>query len=83
MALHQIEHPDAYIRYLQKTPVELDGLFRDLLIGVTNFFVTRRPSAPFRHWLSRIYLPESPQAERFAFGCAVVPPARRSIPSPS
>jgi two-component system CheB/CheR fusion protein len=43
MALHQIEHPDAYLRYLRKTPVEAEALFRDLLIGVTNFF--RDPEA--------------------------------------
>jgi two-component system CheB/CheR fusion protein len=38
MAVHQIKGPDEYIRYLQKTPAELDALFRDLLIGVTRFF---------------------------------------------
>ncbi len=43
MAVHQIEQPDMYIRYLQQTPVEVDALFRDLLIGVTNFF--RDPEA--------------------------------------
>ncbi len=38
MAVHQIDRLDAYIRYLQLTPAEVDALFRDLLIGVTNFF---------------------------------------------
>jgi len=38
MAVQQIKGLDEYIRYLQKTPAELDGLFRDLLIGVTSFF---------------------------------------------
>jgi two-component system CheB/CheR fusion protein len=38
MAVHQIDQLQAYIRYLELTPVEVDALFRDLLIGVTNFF---------------------------------------------
>lgn len=43
MALHQIERPDDYLRFLQKTPAEAEALFRDLLIGVTSFF--RDPEA--------------------------------------
>jgi two-component system CheB/CheR fusion protein len=43
VAVHQIKGLDEYIRYLQKTPAELDALFRDLLIGVTSFF--RDPEA--------------------------------------
>ena len=44
MAVHQIDTMDGYVRYLQqKTPSEVDALFRDLLIGVTNFF--RDPEA--------------------------------------
>lgn len=38
MAVHQIDRLDAYVRYLQLTPEEVDALFRDLLIGVTNLF---------------------------------------------
>ena len=38
MAVHQIEQVDQYLRFLQETPAEIDALFRDLLIGVTNFF---------------------------------------------
>ncbi len=43
LALHQIERPDEYVRYLQQNPAEVEALFRDLLIGVTNFF--RDPEA--------------------------------------
>ena len=43
MAVHQLETMDAYVRYLQQTPAEVDALFGDLLIGVTNFF--RDPDA--------------------------------------
>ena len=43
MAVHQIDHLNDYIRFLQQTPTEVDALFRDLLIGVTRFF--RDPDA--------------------------------------
>ena len=38
MAVHQIKTIDGYVKYLQKTPTEVEALFRDLLIGVTSFF---------------------------------------------
>ena len=43
MAVNQIEQVDDYVQYLQKNMAEVDALFRDLLIGVTNFF--RDPDA--------------------------------------
>jgi two-component system CheB/CheR fusion protein len=43
MAVHQIDTMDGYVKYLQQTPGEVEALFRDLLIGVTNFF--RDPAA--------------------------------------
>jgi two-component system CheB/CheR fusion protein len=43
MAVHQIERLEEYVRYLQQNPGEVEALFRDLLIGVTNFF--RDPEA--------------------------------------
>jgi two-component system CheB/CheR fusion protein len=43
MAVHQIESLENYVRYLQQSPEEVDALFRDILIGVTNFF--RDPEA--------------------------------------
>jgi len=42
MGLHQITKMATYVRYLQENPQELDLLFSELLIGVTNFF--RDPS---------------------------------------
>ena len=38
MTVHQIDQMEDYVRYLQLTRGEVDALFRDLLIGVTNFF---------------------------------------------
>ncbi len=43
MAVHQIDALDGYVKYLQQAPTEVDALFHDLLIGVTNFF--RDPEA--------------------------------------
>ena len=43
MAVHQVDGVDDYVKYLQQTPIEVEALFRDLLIGVTNFF--RDPEA--------------------------------------
>ncbi|MEO0017812.1 MAG: hypothetical protein RLZZ522_1095, partial [Verrucomicrobiota bacterium] len=43
MAVHQIDAIDGYVRFLQQTAAEVEALFRDLLIGVTNFF--RDPEA--------------------------------------
>ncbi len=38
MGVHQIDKINAYIRFLQENPQELETLFKELLIGVTNFF---------------------------------------------
>ncbi len=43
MAVHQIETMEEYVRFAQQAPKEVESLFRDLLIGVTNFF--RDPEA--------------------------------------
>ena len=43
MAVHQVTTLDNYVKYLQQNPAEVEALFRDLLIGVTNFF--RDPEA--------------------------------------
>jgi two-component system CheB/CheR fusion protein len=43
MAVHQISDSEKYLSYLEDNPLEVEALFRDLLIGVTNFF--RDPSA--------------------------------------
>ena len=43
MNVHQVKEPAAYVRYLQENPHEIDMLFSELLISVTNFF--RDPQA--------------------------------------
>lgn len=43
MGIHQLVTPEAYVRYLRENPLELGILYKELLIGVTNFF--RDPAA--------------------------------------
>ncbi|MBK1642126.1 chemotaxis protein CheR [Chromatium okenii] len=43
MAVHQVDNLYSYVTQLQQIPAEVEALFRDLLIGVTNFF--RDPAA--------------------------------------
>jgi len=38
MGIHQINKIASYVRYLQENPSESDILFKELMIGVTNFF---------------------------------------------
>lgn len=38
MGVHKIDKISQYIRFLQENPRELDVLFKELLIGVTNYF---------------------------------------------
>ena len=38
MNVHRIATLDVYIRYLRENPPEIELLFKELLIGVTNFF---------------------------------------------
>jgi two-component system, chemotaxis family, CheB/CheR fusion protein len=38
MGVNQIDSHERYVRFLRKNPSEVEALFRDLLIGVTNFF---------------------------------------------
>lgn len=38
MGVHKIPKISSYVRFLQENPKEVDILFKELLIGVTNFF---------------------------------------------
>ncbi len=38
MSVAQIDSLENYVEYLQKEPSEVEALFKDMLIGVTNFF---------------------------------------------
>jgi two-component system CheB/CheR fusion protein len=36
--IHQLKGPQQYLQFLRENPTELDSVFRELLIGVTQFF---------------------------------------------
>ena len=38
MSIHDIEDAGVYVRYLKENPAEVQSLFKELLINVTNFF---------------------------------------------
>jgi two-component system CheB/CheR fusion protein len=48
MSVHQLGSTSKYVRYLQENPQELDLLFKELLIGVTNFFRDSEAMEAFR-----------------------------------
>lgn len=51
MAIHEVTNLSDYLRYLQKYPDEVDTLFKELLIGVTNFF---RDKEAFEHLKKKV-----------------------------
>lgn len=73
MVVQQIDEIDKYVKYLQNTPTEIVALFRDLLIGVTNFF--RDPEA-FRvleeHIIPKLFTakPEGSVVRIWSTGCS-------------
>ncbi len=73
MVLHKLDTLAAYIRLLQSNPAELDALFNDLLINVTNFF--RDPST-FHVLKKKIFPkmlkshPENSPLRMWVCGCA-------------
>ncbi|MCB0168370.1 MAG: PAS domain S-box protein, partial [Anaerolineae bacterium] len=54
MMVNKITQVEDYLRYLQQTPVEIETLFRESLIGVTRFF--RDPEA-FDHLEQMVIVP--------------------------
>ena len=72
MAVHRIDRLRDYVSYIRRNRDEVDHLFRDLLIGVTNFF---RDSAVFeglKELLLKEYLPRlsNSQFRVWVPGCA-------------
>jgi len=72
MAVHQIEQVEQYLRFLQETPAEVDSLFRDLLIGVTNFFRDREAFDALQQELSLVLAakPADSPLRIWATGCS-------------
>ena len=51
MSIHLISTIASYVKFLQKNPAEIEILFNELLIGVTNFF---RDSAVWEHLKNKV-----------------------------
>jgi two-component system CheB/CheR fusion protein len=69
--------------YLQQTPAEVEALFRDLLIGVTNFFRDPEAFAVLEQAAVPRLFAGKPPAAWSASGSPAAPPAKRPIRSPS
>ncbi len=52
MGIHQITNMGSYVRYLRENPTEIEILFKELLIGVTNFF---RDAAVWDHLKEKVF----------------------------
>ncbi len=72
MSVNQISDFEKYVEYLQNYPGEVTALYRDLLIGVTNFF--RDPEAMQEleeKWLPELLLHSKNREARFwVAGCS-------------
>jgi len=82
MTVNQLDRLGDYVHHLQRTPLEVETLFKELLIGVSNFF--RDPEA-FQS-LNETVIPAlfrtGPWTIRCGSGCPGAPRARRPIRSP-
>lgn len=56
MNAHQIKEFTDYVRYLQENPLEVEQLFRELLINVTKFFRDHEAFASLQHHLRPVLL---------------------------
>src|SRR5262245_35789825 len=72
MNVHQIKKPGDYVRYLHENPHEIDILFKELLISVTNFFRDAEAWEALRPCLEQLVMSrEDNQALRiWVPGCA-------------
>jgi two-component system CheB/CheR fusion protein len=61
MNVHQFETAALYVRYMQKKPDEVKQLFKELLIGVTNFFRDPEAFQNLKDKVLRPYLEAKPQ----------------------
>ena len=64
MNLHGIETISDYVRYLQENPEEISLLFKDMLIGVTQFFRDPEAFEALKKTLLK-YLQDQPEATSF------------------
>ena len=83
MGIHQIDRIASYVRFLRENPQELGVLFKELLIGVTNFF--RDPDAwkALKERVLPALFPAGRPIGHSKPGWPAVPRGRKLIPWPS
>ena len=77
MSVHQITSLSHYATYLQNNPQEIELLFKEMLIGVTNFFRDPEPSPPSRKKSLGRCCKAKRAAAPFESGSRAVPPGKR------
>ena len=80
MAVAQIDRIEDYVHYMRDNPLEVESLFRELLIGVTNFFRDPEAFESLREQVIPGFLPASLRAQVCESGSRVVPLAKNPIP---
>jgi len=72
MNIAQLDSVPNYIRFLQENPVEIENLFKELLIGVTNFFRDPESFEKLKKVFSDIVKnkPENEQIRIWVPGCS-------------
>ncbi len=65
MNVHQIEDISHYFRYLQRNPIEVTSLFKEILIGVTNFFRDREAFQSLREKALPELINKKPEDQTF------------------
>lgn len=72
MSVSQLDTVPSYIRFLQENPVEIENLFKELLIGVTNFFRDPESFVELKKVLSKLVTnkPENGRIRIWVPGCS-------------
>lgn len=72
MNISQLDNLPSYIRLLQENPVEIENLFKELLVGVTNFFRDPESFEKLKKILSELVKskPDNGQIRIWVPGCS-------------
>ncbi len=72
MSIAQLDSIQSYIRLLQENPAEIENLFKEILIGVTNFFRDPESFEKLKKLLSELVIrkPENSKIRIWIPGCS-------------
>ena len=83
MGVHQFDSLPRYVRFLQENPQEVELLYKELLIGVTNFFRDPGMFDFLKEKADSAVAPGPAHDTPCGSGIPVAPPARRPTRWPS